>query len=85
MQLLMAILVIKLFNNLQDVAKLLVSRFTIDEINLKNNGGGNTALHWAALNGHKEIVTLLMASGANYKVIITLILDSESSRQNCSL
>jgi hypothetical protein len=29
------------------------------------NGSGNTALHWAALNGHLECVKVLIDSGAN--------------------
>lgn len=33
-------------------------------LNLQNLSG-NTALHWAALNGHLEAVKILVASGAN--------------------
>lgn len=33
-------------------------------LNLQN-GSGNTALHWAALNGHLEAVKILIAAGAN--------------------
>lgn len=33
-------------------------------LNLQN-GSGNTALHWAALNGHLQAVKILIAAGAN--------------------
>lgn len=36
-------------------------------LNLQNRSG-NTALHWAALNGHLEAVKILVASGANSAV-----------------
>lgn len=33
------------------------------------NEAGNTALHWAALNGHLECVKLLVQSGADVTMI----------------
>lgn len=36
-------------------------------LNLQNRSG-NTALHWAALNGHLEAVKILIAAGANSSV-----------------
>lgn len=36
-------------------------------LNIQNRSG-NTALHWAALNGHLEAVKILVASGANPSV-----------------
>lgn len=41
--------------------------FLLDEIRVSvdhANKSGNTALHWAALNGHAECVQLLLARGA---------------------
>ena len=37
-------------------------------LNAKNKSG-NTALHWAALNGHLEAVRVLLGAGANPAVI----------------
>lgn len=34
----------------------------------QQNRSGNTALHWAALNGHLEAVKILVASGASSSV-----------------
>ena len=37
------------------------------DVNHKNNSG-NTALHWAALNGHADCVAVLIKSGADVMV-----------------
>jgi ankyrin repeat protein len=39
----------------------------IELINTKNDQG-NTPLHWAALNGHLEVVQILVKNGADCKV-----------------
>jgi ankyrin repeat protein len=36
------------------------------------NASGNTALHWACLNGHKECVKLLCLAGCGTEVRISL-------------
>jgi ankyrin repeat protein len=36
-------------------------------VNTKNDQG-NTALHWAALNGHYEVVEALVKNGADCKI-----------------
>lgn len=50
-----------------DIVKLLIEKFNIN-INLQNSSG-NTALHWAAVNGLKEIVAYLISKKAD--VLIT--------------
>jgi hypothetical protein len=35
----------------------------------KQNSSGNTALHWAALNGHMSIAKLLLAQGADASIL----------------
>jgi hypothetical protein len=35
----------------------------------KQNSSGNTALHWASLNGHMALVKLLLAQGADASIL----------------
>ena len=47
-----------------DVLECLLECLTKDDINAQNSSG-NTAMHWAALNGHVDVVKRLAASGAD--------------------
>lgn len=56
-----------LFQGRTDMAKDLIERSSSDELNI-TFGGGNTALHLATFLGEKDIVSLLLANGANDKI-----------------
>jgi ankyrin repeat protein len=68
---------IKLSNTLLDIVNYIIEQLSTLEqaktlINTKNNEG-NTPLHWAALNGHLEVVEALVKNGGDCKVIFFLI------------
>jgi len=64
-------------NPLLDVVEYLITIISPEAINIQNDQG-NTALHWAATNGHAKVVETLITKGkANYKVLF--LLDSDRS------
>lgn len=51
-----------------DVVEYLMSIISPEAVNIQNDQG-NTALHWAATNGHAKVVETLVTKGkADYKV-----------------
>lgn len=51
-----------------DVVEYLISIISPEAVNIQNDQG-NTALHWAATNGHAKVVETLITKGkADYKV-----------------
>lgn len=51
-----------------DVVEYLISIISPEAVNIQNDQG-NTALHWAATNGHAKVVETLINKGkADYKV-----------------
>lgn len=51
-----------------DVVEYLISIISPEAVNIQNDQG-NTALHWAATNGHAKVVETLVTKGkADYKV-----------------
>lgn len=52
-----------------DVIKLIVNSSDMDRKFINQiNSEGNTALHWACLNGHFECAKFLIESGADFTV-----------------
>lgn len=55
-----------------DVIEYLISIISPEAVNIQNEQG-NTALHWAATNGHAKAVECLITKGkADYKVKIRI-------------
>lgn len=52
-------------DELKGVVVWLISQLERTQINQQNKSGKNTALHWAALNGHGAVVEELMKAGAD--------------------
>ncbi|KAF9352954.1 hypothetical protein BGX34_011891 [Mortierella sp. NVP85] len=51
-----------------DIVEYLITIIPPEAINIQNDEG-NTALHWAATNGHEDVVKLLITKGkANHKI-----------------
>jgi len=57
-------------NNKSDIVKLLLSTSITKPASFLNltNASGNTALHWASLNGHLEAVKLLIEAGGDITI-----------------